>query len=672
MFNKIKSDFFRRIILSILPSRIELKIIKYNKALKNLIYLSLIDYMNFSGKCVIYGSNGEGKEYNSFYNILIYEGGYKNGERNGKGLEYNRHGEIIFKGEFKNGKRNGKGIEYDRDRKIIFIGEYLNGKKWNGYGNKNNNKKYYQIIDGKGYVNESDIDGIEFYEGEYENGERNGKGREYFDTHLIFVGKYKDGKEWTGIGYDESNQPIFELNNGEGNEIFICDYTGVLEYEILGKYLNGEFNGLGEERCCETEIIYKGQFLNGKKSGKGKEYYDDQLIFEGEYLFGKRKKGIEYVKGIKEYEGEYLLNKKWNGVGYDENGNISYQIKNGNGRVKEYFPNRNIMYENEYKKGKKEGKGTEYHSNGCIKFNGEYKNDKKWNGIGFNNKNELIYELKDGKGYVYEYDDIFENIIFEGEYINGERNGKGKEYEKYDGKTLIFEGEYKDGQRNGKGKKYYSGVFIKYEGEYSKGLKNGKGKEYFTYSRILSYEGEYKDGRKEGKGIEYYINEEIKFEGYFLNGEIWDGIGYEMDSNNYFIIKNGNGYIKEYDEYGNLFFEGEYKNGEKNGEGKEYNNNVLIYEGKFSNGIRIENGKGKEYDSVTNKLIYDGNYLNGKRDGKGKIYFNGVVVFEGEFKNGKRLKGKQYEADGTIFEVEYYDDKIYKKSIYIKKQFNSA
>ena len=34
------------------------------------------------------------------------------------------------------------------------------------------------------------------------------------------------------------------------------------------------------------EIIeFEGEFLNGKKSGKGKEYLDNKLIFEGEYLY---------------------------------------------------------------------------------------------------------------------------------------------------------------------------------------------------------------------------------------------------------------------------------------------------------------------------------------------------------------------------------------------------
>ena len=48
---------------------------------------------------------------------------------------------------------------------------------------------------------------------------------------------------------------------------------------------------------------------------------------------------------------------------------------------------------------------------------------------------------------------ITDRLIFEGDYKNGKRNGKGKEYSDYNGK-LIFEGEYVNGKRNGKGKEY--------------------------------------------------------------------------------------------------------------------------------------------------------------------------------------------------------------------------
>ena len=33
---------------------------------------------------------------------------------------------------------------------------------------------------------------------------------------------------------------------------------------------------------------FKGEYLNGERNGKGKEYYDCNLIFEGEYLNDER------------------------------------------------------------------------------------------------------------------------------------------------------------------------------------------------------------------------------------------------------------------------------------------------------------------------------------------------------------------------------------------------
>ena len=48
------------------------------------------------------------------------------------------------------------------------------------------------------------------------------------------------------------------------------------------------------------------------------------------------------------------------------------------------------------------------------------------------------------------------------EYLNGKRNGKGKEYCYGE---LGFEGEYLNGERNGKGKEYYSDGKLEFEGE---------------------------------------------------------------------------------------------------------------------------------------------------------------------------------------------------------------
>ena len=158
-------------------------------------------------------------------------------------------------------------------------------------------------------------------------------------------------------------------------------------------------------------------------------------------------------------------------------------------------------------------------------------NGKKLNGIGIL-KNEIIYELKEGNGYIKEYDLFSGNhLLFEGEVLNGERNGKGKEYD-FNGK-IIFEGEYLNGKRwNGKGFKddkiiyelkdgkgynqeeYFDGK-LNFIGDYMNGERNGKGKEYDFNN--LFFEGEYLNGKRNGKGKEYYSNGTVRFECEYLN-----------------------------------------------------------------------------------------------------------------------------------------------------------
>ena len=186
---------------------------------------------------------------------------------------------------------------------------------------------------------------------------------------------------------------------------------------------------------------------------------------------------------------------------------------------------------------------------------------------------------------------IFQRLLlYEGGYLNGKPNGKGKEYNFLNGE-LEYEGEFLNGKWNGKGKKYYRGK-LDYEGVYLNNIRNGKGKEY-DYKGILRFEGEY------------------------LNGKKWSGKGYNEKGIEYFIIKEGKGIYKDYNYYtGKLTYEGEYLNGEKNGQRKEYNEDgELLFEGEFINGIRWK-GKGKIYEY--GYLIYFGQIANGKKMVKGQ------------------------------------------------------
>ena len=153
-----------------------------------------------------------------------------------------------------------------------------------------------------------------------------------------------------------------------------------------------------------------------------------------------------------------------------------------------------------------------------MEFEGEYLFDKKFNGKAYDFEGNLLCELINGTGKIKEYTD-FGQIIFEGEYLNGKKNGKGKEY-RNNGK-LLFEGEYLNGQRK-KGKEYgdeWIRYKIKYEGEFMNGIPNGKGKEYDAASRLMN-EGEFVNGKLNGKRIKYhYSTGKIEYEGEFANGK---------------------------------------------------------------------------------------------------------------------------------------------------------
>ena len=127
------------------------------------------------------------------------------------------------------------------------------------------------------------------------------------------------------------------------------------------------------------------------------------------------------------------------------------------------------------------------------------------------------------------YNKILQKIInvtlinykyFSGKYIEYELNRKGKEYKN---DKLLFEGEYLNGKKNGKYKEYYHDGKLEFEGEYLNGKKwNGKCKVY-DYNGKLYFEGEYLNGKKNGKCKEYDYNGKLRFEGEYLNGKKWNG-----------------------------------------------------------------------------------------------------------------------------------------------------
>ena len=156
--------------------------------------------------------------------------------------------------------------------------------------------------------------------------------------------------ELNGMGKKLMNKNIiYEIKEGRG---FIKEF--VLSE---GFYINGQLNGKGKKYNIVGQLVFEGEYLNGKKHGIGKEYRYGILRFEGEYLYNYKRKGKQYYPDDKlEFEGEFLYSKKWNGKGYYYNEDISYELVNGSGKIKEYDEENNklqLIFEGEYLKGKK-------------------------------------------------------------------------------------------------------------------------------------------------------------------------------------------------------------------------------------------------------------------------------------------------------------------------------
>ena len=445
MLENIKSYYFLRISFSYINDRIKLELVKYNKKMQSILDINLYIYQLFAGKYLVLDKKGKGEEYKINNNKLI------------------------FKGEYKNGKKHGKGEEFDTNGKLIFSGNYLNGKK-------------------------------------------NGKGKliDKYNDRFFFEGEFKDNKKWTGIGYfiDDKYYPISKISK-QNND------NRVPIYEIKdGKGSYKEYY----DQLLSLNISFEGVYINGELNGKCKKY-----SFEGDLLF----------------EGEYLNGKMWNIKGYDENGNITYELKNGKGHVKQnisdiifyeadylngekngiykHYYLKKLIFELEYKNDKKHGKGKEYYNgklefegeylydmkikgkqyiNGRLEYEGEYLYGEKWNGKGYDEYGNIIYILNNGNGKVKKY--LHDFLIYDGELLNGKKNGLVKEY---DG-IKLFVGEYLKGEKNGKGKEYSdeNEKSLIFEWEYLNGKRNGKGKEYNKNGELI-YEGEYLNGLRNGKGI---------------------------------------------------------------------------------------------------------------------------------------------------------------------------
>ena len=253
--------------------------------------------------------NGRGKEYDGNKRVL-YDGGWSNGVRNGKGVEY-VNGKKVYDGGWSNGVRNGEGTEYTGDAK--WTGVWKNGKK---------DGKFSRLFEG-GMAEEV-----------WSNGLKTGSvvtRKDGVKEVRRMVGGKEVGVEWNDgerkYRYaNDRKKMIVELVNGgklyEGG--MIENRNSWWKKNPNHRYRKWLFvpNGDGEEYDKNGDLVYCGHYYYAFRDGKGKEYVNGVLVFEGEFEYDCRKNG----KGMESY-GEYQLKGKWkNGV---KDGEFVMNGKNG-------------------------------------------------------------------------------------------------------------------------------------------------------------------------------------------------------------------------------------------------------------------------------------------------------------------------------------------------------
>lgn len=199
------------------------------------------------------------------------------------------------------------------------------------------------------------------YQGQTKNGLFHGKGRMTHANGDVYQGEWKEGKA-NGFGvYVDQNGSMYR-----------------------GEWLNDQYHGKGTETWNFGAIKYEGEFVEAKKTGKGR------FEFDGNYYEG------DFVDGQFEGQGKYYFadtGKIYHGE-FHENNIVGYGVM--------IWPD-NTKYEGEFVNGKMEGKGTKTWPNG-NRYEGMWRNDLQHGpGIFFSKKTgkETPEEWRDGKCWTW-------------------------------------------------------------------------------------------------------------------------------------------------------------------------------------------------------------------------------------------------------------------------------
>lgn len=225
-----------------------------------------------------------------------------------------------------------------------------------------------------------------------------GKGKVFIGEDLLYEGQWRKLK-YHGKGklYEEDGVYEGQFEDGEKNGIGVKIYNNENYYN--GEWIHDKLTGYGEMRFGNGDH-YIGQFLKGLPEGLGKYIFENGNKYDGFLLDGKPNgNGIMvYEKGYV-YRGKLVRSKKQGkGELIDLNGSDVYNgewftdLFEGFGK---FFYKNGMVYQGKWTNGIKTGNGVLLNTNGDILFKGSWNKFELKNvldAIGSDLYKELLYE----------------------------------------------------------------------------------------------------------------------------------------------------------------------------------------------------------------------------------------------------------------------------------------
>ena len=210
-----------------------------------------------SGNC----TNGYGELKT---NISTITGFFSDGKASGFGKEVYNDGSGYYEGTFQNGFRNGYGIYTWNSDGQFYIGQWKDGRL-HGYGYFKKGTEVSQA-------------------GYYENGKqtRNMLTQNFINKQAVgnCVGDCTNGFGY--YKYSNNDSYVGFFTNGKRN--YLGAYTWASGNIFIGEINYDVFNGQGSEFYSSVGTVYHGEFVSGKRHGKG-AYFNKNNILDSKGLW---------------------------------------------------------------------------------------------------------------------------------------------------------------------------------------------------------------------------------------------------------------------------------------------------------------------------------------------------------------------------------------------------